>query len=504
MKDNANAYQQLHTHFDKIGELENIAEIAYWDEATMMPEGSGETRGKSLATLSGVIHELKTEQKIGDWLLESEGDNSLDLWQKANVFEIRRIFDECSAIPVTLEEELEQRSFKSEQAWRNYRADNDWGSMLPLLSSLVDLVREKAQVLGELKSARPYDALLDQYEPGMTAESIDKEFSKLKNFLPDFIEDVIEDQGRDKPEDLAGPFEIDKQRELGVQVMKSMGFNFDKGRLDVSHHPFCGGTPDDTRITTRYNEDSFEESLMGVIHETGHALYEQGLPVSWRNQPVGLARSMAMHESQSLLMEMQACRSKEFLKFLTPSIQETFAGDNRRTSAWSMENIQKLYLKVQRGFIRVDADEATYPMHIILRFEIERDLINGDIEVKDIPELWNEKMLTYLGLNTDDNYRDGCLQDVHWPSGLFGYFPSYTIGAMTAAQLFRTATQSQSNILSAIGEGDFSPLVSWLNEHIHSRGSSASFDQLLIDASGETLNSTHFIEHLKSRYLADL
>ena len=501
MKNNNSAYQQLHDHFDKIGELENIAEIAYWDEATMMPEGSGETRGKSLATLSGVIHELKTDPKIGDWLSESEGDNSLDLWQKANVFEIRRIFEECSVIPVALAEELEHRSFQSEQAWRNYRADNDWSSMLPLLSSLVDLVREKAKTLGDVKGANPYDALLDQYEPGMTSESIDQEFAKLKHFLPDFIEEVIKTQDRNKPKDLTGPFEVNKQRALGLQVMKSMGFNFDKGRLDISHHPFCGGTPDDTRITTRYNEDSFEESLMGVIHETGHALYEQGLPTSWRNQPVGLARSMALHESQSLLMEMQACRSKEFLEFLTPSIQDTFAGDNAKDLSWSSENIQRLYLKVERGFIRVDADEATYPMHIILRFEMERDLINGDIEVKDIPELWDDKMLAYLGLTTKGNYRDGCLQDVHWPSGLFGYFPSYTIGAMTAAQLFRTATQSQSDILSAIGEGNFSPLVSWLNNHIHSRGSSVSFDQLLIDATGEPLNSTHFIEHLKSRYL---
>ncbi len=501
MKDNTSAYQQLHNHFDKIGELENIAEIAYWDEATMMPEGSGETRGKSLATLSGFIHELKTDPKIDDWLKESEGDNSLDLWQKANVFEIRRIFDECSVIPVALAEELEQRSFKSEQAWRNYRADNDWDAMLPLLSSLIDLVREKAQVLADTKGGGPYDALLDQYEPGMTAESIDQEFAKLKNFLPDFIEQVIKIQDQNKPEPLTGPFGIDKQRQLGLQVMKSMGFNFEKGRLDVSHHPFCGGTPDDTRITTRYNEDSFEESLMGVIHETGHALYEQGLPISWRNQPVGLARSMAMHESQSLLMEMQACRSKEFLEFLTPSIQDTFSCDNAKDLSWSSENIQRLYLKVERGFIRVDADEATYPMHIILRFEMERDLINGDIEVKDIPELWDDKMLAYLGLTTKGNYRDGCLQDVHWPSGLFGYFPSYTIGAMTAAQLFRTATQSRSDILTAIGKGDFSPIVSWLNNHVHSRGSSVSFDQLLIDATGEPLNSTHFIEHLKSRYL---
>ena len=504
MDNKEHTYQQLQSHFNKIGELENIAEIAYWDEATMMPEGSGEARGKSLATLSGVIHELKTDIKIRDWLLESEGNNSLDLWQKANVFEIRRIFDECSAIPVDLTEKLEERSFQSEQAWRRCRSANDWTSMLPLLSGLIELVREKAQILGEIKNTEPYDALLDQYEHGVTSESIEGEFDKLKRFLPDFLEDVLTIQKLNKPTPLVGPFEIAKQRELGIQVMASMGFDFDKGRLDVSHHPFCGGTPDDTRITTRYNEDGFEESLMGVIHETGHALYEQGLPSLWRNQPVGLARSMAMHESQSLLMEMQACRSEEFLTFLTPFIQEKFgAGLGETNAQLNVQNIRLLYRKVEKGLIRVDADEVTYPLHVILRFEIERDLINGKIEVQDIPGVWDQKMLEYLGANTEGNYQDGCLQDVHWPSGLFGYFPSYTIGAMTAAQLFRTATNSDLSIMTSLAVGDFTPLVGWLKEHIHSRGSSVSFDQLLIDATGEPLNSDHFINHLKARYQND-
>ncbi len=504
MNNKQSAYQQLQSHFNKIGELENIAEIAYWDEATMMPEGSGEARGKSLATLSGVIHELKTDTKIEEWLLGSEGDNSLDLWEQANVFEIRRIFDECSAIPVDLTEKLEERSFQSEQAWRKYRSDNDWDSMHPLLSGLVELVREKAQILGNIKKTGPYDALLDQYEPGMTSESIEREFDKLKRFLPGFLEEVLQIQDRNKPIPLAGPFEISKQRELGIEVMTKMGFDFDKGRLDVSHHPFCGGTPDDTRITTRYNEGSFDESLMGVIHETGHALYEQGLPAPWRNQPVGLARSMAMHESQSLLMEMQACRSEEFLTFLTPLIQEKFGADSGETNRQlSAQNIQLLYRKVEKGLIRVDADEVTYPLHVILRFEIERDLIDGKIEVQDIPGIWDQKMSEYLGVNTEGNYQDGCLQDVHWPSGLFGYFPSYTIGAMTAAQLFRTATHSDLSIKSSLAVGDFTPLVGWLKKNIHSRGSSVSFEQLLIDATGEPLNSDHFINHLKARYQND-
>ena len=503
MASSMTAYQRLHSHFDKIGELENIAEISHWDEATMMPEGSGETRGRSLATLSGVIHDLKTDPKISEWLNESEGDNSLDQWQKANLFEIRRIFAESSVIPTDLAQEIERSSSLSEQAWRKLRANNDWASMMPLLSRVVELVREKAKILADAKGLSAYDALLDQYEPGLTSETINLEFSKLKAFLPNFIDDVIEIQGRQRAAPLKGTFEITKQRQLGIQIMKVMGFNFNKGRLDVSHHPFCGGTPDDTRITTRYNEESFEESLMGVIHETGHALYEQGLPVNWRNQPVGLARSMAVHESQSLLMEMQACRSKEFIKFITPLIQETFAEGKTSDPNWGAANIQRLYRQVERGLIRVDADEVTYPLHVILRFEIERDLIDGRIGVAEIPSEWDQKMKDYLHIDTAGDYRDGCLQDVHWPSGLFGYFPSYTLGAMTAAQLFRSAKLSKADLLEQIGEGDFSSLVSWLHEKIHSRGSSVSFDQLLVDASGETLNSDHFIEHLQTRYLED-
>ena len=328
MASSMTAYQRLHSHFDKIGELENIAEISHWDEATMMPEGSGETRGRSLATLSGVIHDLKTDPKISEWLDESEGDNSLDQWQKANLFEIRRIFAESSVIPTDLAQEIERSSSLSEQAWRKLRANNDWASMMPLLSRVVELVREKAKILADAKGLSAYDALLDQYEPGLTSETINLEFSKLKAFLPNFIDNVIEIQGRQRAAPLKGTFEITKQRQLGIQIMKVMGFNFNKGRLDVSHHPFCGGTPDDTRITTRYNEESFEESLMGVIHETGHALYEQGLSKDRDGLPVQRALSMGIHESQSLFWERYVGQSREFWRAMHPAFLDAFPRQN--------------------------------------------------------------------------------------------------------------------------------------------------------------------------------
>jgi len=282
--------------------------------------------------------------------------------------------------------------------------------------------------------------------------------------------------------------------------MDLMGFDFNRGRLDVSHHPFCGGMPDDTRITTRYREDSFVESLMAVIHETGHALYQQGLPVDWRNQPLGEARSNAVHESQSLIMEMQAARTPEFIEYLTPYLHEAFLGGASSDAAWQKDNVIRHYHQVRPDFIRVDADEVTYPMHVIMRFEIERDLIDGRIETADIPGLWHDKMMQYLGLSTEGNYENGCLQDVHWPAGLYGYFPSYTLGAMTAAQLFKSAQSEHPDLLGELAQGNFSSLVAWLRRHIHGRGCAVSSEQLLIDATGEGLNSDFFINHLQQRY----
>lgn len=298
---------------------------------------------------------------------------------------------------------------------------------------------------------------------------------------------------------LKGEFPVERQRELGLEIMKTLGFDFDHGRLDVSHHPFCGGVPDDVRITTRYQTSTFVTSLMGVVHETGHAMYEQGLPVDWRSQPVGRALSAGTHESQSLLMEMQAGRTKEFLEYLAPVAREMFGADDMNP-AWSVDNLHKLYTRVQPGFIRVDADEVTYPLHIILRYEIEKQLIEGKLEVQHIPEIWDEKMQQYLNLSTKGNYADGCLQDVHWSAGLFGYFPTYTLGAMTAAQLFSSARDQVPELLNEIGSGNFAPLLAWLRENIHAKGKFLNFNELMSAATGCELDVDYFKSHLKNRY----
>jgi carboxypeptidase Taq len=323
-------------------------------------------------------------------------------------------------------------------------------------------------------------------------------FADLAAFLPGFLEEVLARQRR-QPVVLApeGPFPIERQRALAVMLMERLGFDFDHGRLDVSLHPFCGGTPDDVRITTRYDEADFTSALMGVLHETGHALYERGLPARWRSQPVGQARGMSVHESQSLLVEMQVCRSRGFLGFAAPLLRQAFEAEG---PAWETDNLYRLYTRVEPGCIRVDADEVTYPAHVILRYRLERAMVAGDLAIADLPAAWNEGHKTLLGIVPPDDRR-GCLQDIHWYDGAWGYFPTYTLGAMTAAQLFAAARDADPSIEPGIARGDFAPLLSWLRANVHGKGSRLSSSALLQEATGRPLDAEVFKAHLRRRYL---
>jgi len=493
-------YQNLFDHFKKISDLEHVQAISFWDEASMMPVGGGEVRGEALATLGVLIHELKTQDRVGEWL-DRVTDEDLSGSEAANIREMARQHREATCLTGNLVGELKRSSSRCEQAWRQYRNDNNWAGMQPLLQDVVSLIREEAAMRSGSTGLPLYDAMLDVYEPGMTSKKLDGLFAGLTSFLPGFIEEVLALQESRPVIPVGDHFPVEKQRELGMSIMATLGFDFDHGRLDISHHPFCGGVPEDVRITTRYFEDNFVQSLMGVIHETGHAMYEQGLPRAWLTQPVGNALSAGTHESQSLLMEMQACRSIEFLQFMTPVAQKIFLGHESNDPAWSVDNLHRLYTKVERGLIRVDADEVTYPLHVVLRYEIEKQLVEGAIEVKDLPEIWDAKMQFYFSLSTADNYKDGCLQDVHWPSALFGYFPTYSLGAMTAAQLFNAAKLQVPEVLDEIRQGNFAPLLSWLRENVHNKGKFMSFDELLIGATGEPLDAAFFKRHLQQRYL---
>jgi carboxypeptidase Taq len=281
--------------------------------------------------------------------------------------------------------------------------------------------------------------------------------------------------------------------------MRLLGFDFEAGRLDVSTHPFSGGVPEDVRLTTRYREDDFLSSLMGTVHETGHARYEQGLPREWLGQPVSNARSMALHESQSLAFEMQLGRSRGFAGLLAPLVAEAFGAQ----PAFEAGNLHRLFTRVAPGLIRVDADEVTYPAHVILRYEIERALVEGEVEAEDIPALWDEKMAALLGVDTRGNFRDGPLQDVHWAEGAFGYFPCYTLGAMYAAQWFAALRRAVPDLDARVAAGELAPVFDWLREHIWLAASRYTTPELVRRASGETLNPAHFRAHLEARYLAD-
>ncbi len=295
-----------------------------------------------------------------------------------------------------------------------------------------------------------------------------------------------------------GPFPAATQEQLCRKLSVRVGLDYDHARLDRSAHPFCGGNPRDIRITTRYDEDDFAPALLGVLHETGHALYEMGLPAQFVRQPVGDAAGMAAHESQSLIVEMQACRSDAFLAALAPELAASFGPD---PVAFAPDNLARLWRRVARGFIRVDADEMTYPAHIILRFRLEQALIDGDLRVRELPGAWNDGMRALLGIVPPDD-RSGCLQDIHWYDGAFGYFPSYSLGAMAAAQLMAAARRGVPDLDVALGRGDLGPLVGWLRTHVHSKGSLLGFNDLMRAATGKALDPADFEAHLTRRYLS--
>jgi carboxypeptidase Taq len=471
------------------------------DEATNMPVGGGEKRAETVAYLSGLYHETSTAPQVGEWIDAAKAEEH-DPAQRAAIAEFERNYTHATCLPAEFVRKKTQANMRSEQLWRDLRAKNDWAGFAPALEGVVTLAREEAQMRADATGLMPYDALMEQYDPGNRAADIDPIFATLKTFLIDFIPQALDAQANRfaaRPEKtFTGPFPIEKQRELGLSMMAALGFDFTHGRLDVSHHPFCGGVPTDVRMTTRYRSDDFLSALMGVLHETGHALYEQGLPKTISHLPTGQARGMAIHESQSLFVESQLAHAPEFWEWALPAIA-THLGEDA-IAGWEIADVLNAVNKVERGFIRVDADEVTYPLHVILRYELEQDLIGGRLEVADLPEAWDAKMGEYLGLKTLDNPKDGPMQDVHWPVGSFGYFPSYTLGAMIAAQQWAAIEKAQPSLRDDIRKGDFSGVNDWRRSHIWEQGSRYSTPDLIARATGGPLDPQVFIAHLKKRY----
>ena len=490
------AYDELKRIWTQLHHFGHLQAIAGWDQAAMMPPKGNAARASAMAEMEGLLHRLRTDPTLATLLASAEGE-ALDDFARANLHEIRRDWRASNALPQALVEAQSLAAAHCEHAWRSQRPANDWAGFLENFREVLRIGREVAQRLSDATGLAPYDALMDQFEPGTTSAEVDRVFGDLQQWLPGLVQQVRERQSRETVLQPTGPFAKAAQRALSLDVMGLLGFDFDAGRLDESAHPFSGGVPEDTRLTTRYREDDLMQSLMGTIHETGHARYEQNLPRDWLGQPVANARSMGIHESQSLSFEMQLGRSRAFAGLLAPKLRAHF-GDQ---AAFEPDNLYRLMTRVKPGFIRVDADELTYPAHVILRYRLERELIDGSLKAEDIPARWDEGMQSLLGLSTRGNHTNGCMQDVHWAGGAFGYFPCYTLGAMYAAQWFAAIRAQTPDLDAHIARGELAPVFDWLRANIWSQASRWPTAELATRASGEALNPLHFRRHLEARYL---
>jgi carboxypeptidase Taq len=492
------AYDQIVATYTRLHHFGHLQSLAGWDQAANMPPKGMEARAAALTEMAGLLHRMRTDPQLAAQLAQAES-GPLDDLQRANLREVRRDWRSANALPESLVQRRSMATSRCEHAWRRQRPANDWAGFVENFRPVLAIAREEAALLAAQTGLSRYDALMDQFEPGMTSAVVDRVFGEVRQWLPGLIRQVRARQATQSVIEPVGPFPLAAQRALCEQVIRLLGFDFEAGRLDVSTHPFCGGVPEDVRMTTRFREDDFLGALMGTIHETGHGRYEQNLPRELLGQPVAQARSAAIHESQSLSFEMQLGSHPGFVNRLAPMLVAAFGAQ----PAFEAQNLHRLMTRVKPGFIRVDADEVTYPAHIILRYEIERPLIEGEIEAEDIPALWDAKMMELLGVDTRGNFKDGPLQDVHWPEALFGYFPCYSLGAMYSAQWFAAMRRAMPELDARIGSGDLAPVFDWLRENIWTQASRWPTDELARRASGEALNPAHFRAHLEARYLGD-
>ncbi|MBV9912347.1 MAG: carboxypeptidase M32 [Sinobacteraceae bacterium] len=494
----ASPYKQLEQEFRRLYAFRGALSLLRWDAAVMMPRGSADVRGEQLAALETEHHALLTAPRITR-LLDRAQANSQGLvdWQIANLREMRRQRDHAIATPVSLVSRLTKAASRAEARWLEARQQGKFSLFAPHLEEVVHLVRDKAALLGQALNLAPYDALVDEFSPGLTTADIDSMFKALSRRLPSLIREAIALQETRPLLELNGKFPAGKQRALILEVMRAIGFPFERGRLDESEHPFTEGVPGDIRVTTRLDPNEPFSGLLGALHETGHAMYDLGLPQDWRDQPVGRDRGMALEESQSLLMEMIVCRSRPFVRYLQPLLARHFAVTG---AEWDIENIYQHLTRVRRGLIRVDADELTYPLHIMLRYELEKQLLSGELAVRDLPEAWNEGMEQRLGIRPG-NDADGCLQDIHWAVGSFGYFPSYALGAVIAAQLFETMRMDVPELDEQLAAGNFSGLFGWLRSQVHSLGAKVPVQDLLQSATSKPLSAVSFVRYVESKYL---
>lgn len=482
----------LHSRWKRISLLESTLALLGWDEQVMMPPAGQAWRGEQAACLSGMIHSELTSSGLAATLDQLEANPPDDPLNQASLREARRRQSRSLKIPVTLVEELARVCSQAQPVWAKARQQSDFKLFLPLLEKIIQLKQEEAAAVGW--KDHPYNALLDEYEPGMDCAQLDILFGDLQNPLTALVAQAGEKQSG-IPIQPAGNFPIPSQKLLGEAVAKALGFRFEAGRLDTSTHPFCSGiAPGDCRLTTRYQPDGFLESFFGVLHETGHGLYEQGLPEACRAEPWCQAASLGMHESQSRLWENMVGRTRSFWEHFHPIAGAIFGNS---LDDWPLDRLRGSMHFVRPSFIRVEADETTYNLHIVLRYRLEKALMDGSLVARDLPGAWNDLFIELFGLRVPDD-RNGCLQDIHWSGGGFGYFPTYTLGNLYAAQLMRAAKKDLGDLDSDFRQGIFARLLSWLREKVHRVGRSQTAQQICQDATGAPLSTVPLLEHLKS------
>ena len=492
-------YAELCQEAQKTATLSSCASLLGWDEQTYMPSGGAEHRANQVGLLAGMIHERNTSPRIGELLGQLEASDlgrATDSSQAANIREMRRDYTRATKLPRRLVEELSRVTTLGQHAWVEARKASDFSQFLPWLEKIVALKREEATTVG-YGTGVPYDALLDEYEPGATTAQINQLFGPLREALVPLIARIRE-AGKTPPvEILERSYPVEQQRSFSKFVAGQIGFCFEQGRLDETAHPFCSGIgPGDVRLTTRYNPRHFPSAFFGVLHEAGHGIYEQNLPAESFGTPLGQATSLGIHESQSRMWENFVGRGRPFWKHFFPSAQAVFP---EALGNVGLDDFLFAINDVRPSFIRVEADEATYNLHIMLRFELERDIVSGALEPKDVPQAWNAAFTRDFGI-TPPKDSQGCLQDIHWSFGGIGYFPTYTLGNMYAAQFFEAAKVDMGDLPAMLSRGEYQPLKHWLRRNIHQHGKRYRAAELVQRVTGKQLTHDALLRHLTSKY----
>lgn len=495
---NASAYEQLLRELKEISLLGSTMSVLGWDEQTYMPHGGACHRAEQVSLLARLAHERTTSDKFQQLLAAAEqepGDTLPHGDRATNLRQVRRYADRAMKLPASLVEELSHTSVMSEQAWAGARKINRYEDFQPWLEKMISLKRTVAQCVGS-QSGELYDALLDEYEPGMTAARLRVIFDELRQALVPLVEQSTQSAHQPQVALLHRHYPHAGQDKLSRAAAAAFGFNFEQGRLDVSAHPFCSFIgPGDTRMTTRFDENDVANAFFSVLHETGHGLYDQGLPAEHFGTPCGDYVSLGIHESQSRLWENLVGRSESFWQWMWPRFQREFPA---ALDGVSGEDWLAAINAVQPSLIRTESDEVTYNLHIILRFQLEQALLNGDLQPADLPAAWNEAMQDMLGVRPATN-SDGCMQDIHWSGGGFGYFPTYTLGNLISAQLFEAAQRDIPDMLAGFATGDFAPLLQWLRNNIHVHGQRYTSAQLVEKATGAELSAQPLLRHLSAK-----